>query len=477
MECPRIESDKNGEEIVLKRTFRTVLKLMDEAVVSDEGEESPLDLRMNRLASSHALGEKHPAVIRYNRCVRGAADTIRSIIISANSRFDPFDDPDLLKILDGNDIDIAELGIGKNGDGKTQTALFIVISDDDDTFNFLPGMLYTQLFQELYLQARYYGGKLPIDVGFWFDEFCNIKMPASFDKIMATCRSRGIYCTIVLQSLAQIKALFKEGRWEGLVGNTDTFLFLGGNEQSTFKYVSEMLGKWTIDKKSSGETRGRNGSSSENKDVLGRELMTEAELRKLDNHKCICFVRGQDPIHDNKWALWDKKIYNEAKKHGKYSYEPFAEEDDMSSIEFIEGNSLDYYHKAQKRGENIKIYSLDLEEFLKFDFESVDQDMDIEDIQALMKTDEVQEKINAMESTVEEIPSDIPEIGNWMELSVMDLLANDLLTPVQKKNLMEGLQEGIDEETIKNIIRPEFTEEQMAELRKAAVLIKQNRKE
>lgn len=171
LECPRVETDAaTGEMIRLERTFRSVLYLLDESKIDDNDELSDLDLRMQALENRNP---KHPAVITYNRFRRGAGDTMRSIIISANSRFNQFDDPDILRILSGNDIPLDEIGAGINGDGRTKSYLFIIIPDDDDTWNFIPGMIYTLMFQELYFQARIFGGRLPIDVGFWFDEFAN----------------------------------------------------------------------------------------------------------------------------------------------------------------------------------------------------------------------------------------------------------------------------------------------------------------
>ena len=136
----------------------------------------------------------------------------------------------------------------------------------------------------------------------------NIKMPNNFDKILATCRSRGVYCVPILQSLAQLKTLFTDGAWEGIVGNCDTFIYLGGNEASTYEYVSKLLGKWTIDKRTSGESKGTSGSYSENYDVLGRELMLEYELRLLPDDECIIFVRGENPIRDKKWFPWEHEV-------------------------------------------------------------------------------------------------------------------------------------------------------------------------
>lgn len=201
-------------------------------------------------------------------------DTVRSIIISANSRLATLENKQVLRLLSKDELNIAELGIGVNGDKKTKTALFCVIPDSDKTYNYIIGLLYTQIFQELYYQADFnYGGKLPIHVTFMLDEFANVALPDDYCSLLSTMRSREISSVIIIQNLAQIKALFKD-TWETVTGNCDVTVYLGGNEASTHEYISKLLGKATIDKRSSGETRGRQGSSSRNYDVLGRELMT-----------------------------------------------------------------------------------------------------------------------------------------------------------------------------------------------------------
>ena len=181
-------------------------------------------------------------------------------------------------------------------------------------------MLYTQIFQELYYQADFNcGGRLPIHVTFMLDEFANVALPDDYCSLLSTMRSREISSIIIIQNFAQLKALFKD-TWETIPGNCDTFIYLGGNEQSTHKYVSELLGKGTIDKKSSGETKGRQGSSSRNYDVLGRELFTPDEVRKLDNKKCIIFIRGFDPIMDNKYIPFAHPMFKQTADGGGKPY-------------------------------------------------------------------------------------------------------------------------------------------------------------
>mgnify|MGYP001116120648 CR=1 FL=1 len=187
--------------------------------------------------------------------------------------------------------------------GERKVALFCCIPDADTSLNYLVGMIYSQLFQTLYYMAdRVHGGALPVPVNCIMDEFPNVSLPNEFEKILATCRSRSIYCSIIIQNMSQLKALFKDS-WESLVGNCDEFLYLGGNEQSTHKYVSELLGKETIDTNTYGKSSGRSGNYSTNYQISGRELMTPDEVRMLDNRYALLFVRGERPVMDFKYDI------------------------------------------------------------------------------------------------------------------------------------------------------------------------------
>lgn len=350
---------------VSKRNFSTVLKLMGEAEVVQEGQKSKLTERMEKLAMESNLGLNHPAVKQYNKCMRGAGDTVRSIIISANSRLAFLENQQVLRILSRDEMNLAQLGIGVNGDGETKTALFCVIPDSDKSYNFIIGMLYTQIFQELYYQADFnYGGRLPIHVTFMLDEFANVALPDDFCSLLSTMRSREISSIIIIQNFAQLKALFKD-TWETVPGNCDTFIYLGGNEQATHKYVSELLGKGTIDKRSIGETKGKQGSSSRNYDVLGRELFTPDEVRKLDNKKCILFIRGFDPIIDDKYVPFEHPCFPQTADGGGEAY--IHKTDKKNGIlgpvmELLSHEALNYYEKRKKKGENIYIQKMSYEE-------------------------------------------------------------------------------------------------------------------
>ncbi len=389
-----------------ERNFGSVLQLMGEAEVTEPGKSSMLDYRMSQLQKTSPMGANHPAVKQYNKCMRGAGDTVRSIIISANSRLAFLENKQVLRLLSKDELNLAELGIGVNGDGETKTALFCVIPDSDKSYNFIIGMLYTQIFQELYYQADFNcGGRLPIHVTFMLDEFANVALPDDYCSLLSTMRSREISSIIIIQNFAQLKALFKD-TWETIPGNCDTFIYLGGNEQSTHKYVSELLGKGTIDKKTSGETKGRQGSSSRNYDVLGREIFTPDEVRKLDNRKCIIFIRGFDPILDNKYVPFVHPMFNQtADGKGKpYVHQVSANTNLIGApYELLSKKALEHYEKLKKKGENVYIDWLTYEEFMLLG------DKDLNRIFLELEEEEAKDKLNAEQGNELEYAQPVPE--------------------------------------------------------------------
>lgn len=286
------------------RSVMELLKYADfkEDPMTGAKTDSVLDIIMRDLEKKEP---NHKAVLNYNKVMRGAADTVRSIIISANSRLAPVQSEAILQLLDDDEIDIPLLGTQK-------TAVYCVIPDNDKTYNFLVGILYSMMFQQLYYEADFvHGGRLPVHVTFLLDEFCNVALPDDYLSLLSTMRSREISSIIIIQDISQIKTLFKEGQHEAIIANCDTMIYLGGNGPSTQKELSELMGKATIDKRTNGETLGKQGSTSRNYDVLGRELMFPDELRKIDGNKCIAFIRGFDPvlddkIHSTEHPLWEK---------------------------------------------------------------------------------------------------------------------------------------------------------------------------
>lgn len=358
------------ESPIAKRNMATVMELIGKAEVTEKDKPSELDKQMSFLEHTSPLGANHPAVKQYKKCMRGAGDTIRSIIISANSRLAKLENKQVLRLLSKDDLNLAELGTGVSNDGKTKTALFCVIPDSDKSYNFIIGMLYTQIFQELYYQADFnYGGRLPIHVTFMLDEFANVALPDDYCSLLSTMRSREISSIIIIQNLAQIKALFKD-TWETIPGNCDTLVYLGGNEQSTHEYISKLLGKATIDKKSTGESRGRQGSSSRNYDVLGREIMTPDEVRKMDNSKCLIFIRGLDPVLDGKYFTPKHPIFPQTADGDGKPYEFVKKTDDHfigQPYEFLNEQGVEHFVKMKENGENVFIQDLTYEEFMSLD--------------------------------------------------------------------------------------------------------------
>lgn len=279
-----------------EQTLEMLLTMLEYGGASEEDEsyQSPLDLLFEALEEEQP---DHIAVREYHIFQQAAGKTARSILVSAAVRLSVFTLPEIQDITARDTLELEQLG-------ERKQAIFCVIPDsNDNSLNFLVGMLYTQAFQELYFQAdKVHGGSLPVPVRLLFDEFANISLPDGYARLQATMRSRNIMATIILQNISQLKALFKDD-WEGIIGNADSFIYLGGNEQSTHKYVSELLGKETISTASHNRSRGRNGSYSENIQQQGRELLTPDEVRLLDNQDCIVLIRGERPVIDKKYDL------------------------------------------------------------------------------------------------------------------------------------------------------------------------------
>ena len=259
----------------------------------DDSYESPLDILFKRLEFRN---KDHIAVKYYKDYHSGSGRTLKSIQVTLASRLEKFNIEDIAKLTMVDEMELDKLG-------EEKTALFAIIPDSHTAFNFLVSILYTQIFQILYYQADIqHKGALPLHVHFLMDEFANVALPDDFDKILATIRSRNSSISIIIQNLNQLKALF-EKQWESIIGNCDEFLYLGGNEQSTQKYVSELLGKETIDINTYGKSTGYSGNYSTNYQNTGRDLMTPDEVRMLENEKAILFIRGEKPIIDYKYDL------------------------------------------------------------------------------------------------------------------------------------------------------------------------------
>ena len=278
-----------------EQNFPMVMEMIRSGEIKedDDGFMSPLDRLFARLADRTP---DHIALKYYRNYRSGSGKTLKSIQITLVARLEKFNLDSLAAITQSDEMELDKLG-------EKKTAIYAVIPDNDSSYNFIVGMLYTQLFQQLYYSADVkHGGRLPVHVHCVMDEFANVALPDEFDKLLSTMRSREISVSIIIQNLAQLKKLF-EKEWESIVGNCDEFLYLGGNEQSTHEYVSKLLGKETIDMNTYGQSKGRNGNYSTNWQITGRELMTPDEVRMMDNKYALLFIRGERPIMDLKYDI------------------------------------------------------------------------------------------------------------------------------------------------------------------------------
>lgn len=330
-----------------EQNFTMVMEMIAAAEVKEDDEEyqSPLDELFERL---EIRNPNSLALKQYKIYKQAAGKTAKSILISVGVRLSAFNLESIASLTATDELELDLVG-------ERKTAIFAVIPDNDSTFNFLIGMLYTQLFQMLYYQADIvHGGALPVPVHFLMDEFANVALPDEFDKLLSTMRSRLIFVSIIIQNLAQIKGLYKDS-WESIVGNCDTLYYLGGNEQSTHKFMSEYLGKETLDTNTYGKSSGRPRNYSTNYQQAGRELLTPDEVRLLDNDYGLLFIRGERPVFDKKYDILKHPRINETTDgnakpylHGKIKYSI----DDWQNIllsdreyELLSDEDMDNYFK------------------------------------------------------------------------------------------------------------------------------------
>lgn len=309
-----------------EQNFPMVMEMIRSGEVKedDDGFMSPLDRLFARLADRTP---DHIALKYYRNYRSGSGKTLKSIQITLVARLEKFNLDSLAAITQSDEMELDKLG-------EKKTAIYAVIPDNDSSYNFIVGMLYTQLFQQLYYSADVkHGGRLPVHVHFVMDEFANVALPDEFDKLLSTMRSREISVSIIIQNLAQLKKLF-EKEWESIVGNCDEFLYLGGNEQSTHEYVSKLLGKETIDMNTYGQSKGRNGNYSTNWQITGRELMTPDEVRMMDNKYALLFIRGERPIMDLKYDILKHPNIKFSADGGAEPYEHARPNYSIGSISF-----------------------------------------------------------------------------------------------------------------------------------------------
>lgn len=310
-----------------EQNFPMVMEMLRAADVREDCDEytSPLDELFERLEMREP---DHIAVKYYKGYHSGSAKTLKSIQITLAARLEKFNLSSLAALTATDELDLPSLG-------EKKVALFALIPDNDTSFNFLVSILYTQLFQQLfYLADHKYGGSLPVPVHFLMDEFSNVSLPEDFSKILAVMRSRNVYASIILQNVAALKALL-EKEWESILGNCDEFLYLGGNETSTHKLISESyLGKSTIDTNTYGKSSGHNGNYSTNYQISGRDLLTPDEVRMLDNRYALLFIRGERPVMDEKYDILKHPNIALTEDGGAAPYEHGGTENAVAALSF-----------------------------------------------------------------------------------------------------------------------------------------------
>lgn len=344
-----------------EQNFEMVIEMLRAGQVKEDDDNylSPLDILFNKLE----YREPNHIAVKYYRDYRsGSAKTLKSIQITLSSRLEKFNLKSLANMTIADELDLGSLG-------EKKVALFALIPDNDSSFNFLVSILYTQLFQQLfYLADHKYTGSLPYHVHFVMDEFANVSLPDDFDKILSVMRSRNVSVSIILQNLAQLKALF-EKQWESIVGNCDTFLYLGGNEQSTHKYVSELLGKETIDTNTYGKSTGHSGSYSTNYQASGRELLTADEIRLLDNKYALLFIRGEKAIRDLKYDILRHPNISKTTDGNEQAYIHGTTRKAIASIVVELKNDNDEFEKLQVVDNECEYVVLSNEEVIKYLYE------------------------------------------------------------------------------------------------------------
>ncbi len=463
----------NGPDFHYEKNLNSVIDLLSLADVPSDLErqkkkKSKLDELFEKLDQSDKVKKRaghHPAVIKYKKAMSGATDTVRSIVISANARMAIFENEQVRRLLSKDEMNLSSIGTGIVDNEKNEkTALFCVIPDADTTYNCIAGMLYTQLFQELYQIAdkAENGGKLPVPVTFWLDEFPNIALPDNFTRLLATMRSRLISAVIIIQNLAQIKKLYEKD-WEVITGNCDVLVYLGGNEASTHKYISENLGKTTIWKRSRGRNYGRNGSSSKNEDILGRELMTVSEVRELDNGKCIVFVRGQEPVLDDKYRTQDTEEYRYASSLGIYEHS--REKRQAESLEVIDRQAYEEMKNSGRKVADIALQPGDIERALR------GHELSEEELQTILNEQGERTDIAAPLQDAEKI-IDI----SAMTLEQILFLPEFDLTDEEMEEVVTGMEHGLTDEQVKSYML--FGDvKQMRTKRRMLEVIRRNKKE
>lgn len=450
-----------------EKNWTSVFKYLDMVTVSEE--KNAYERLLDYLESSSKLGSSHPAVKNYKIFKSGAQETMQSILAILYARLQCFRLEKVQWLMQYDETDLYSVGLGVHGNQDKKVAFFILIPDENVLYSPIVGMLYTQLFQILFRQARQCKGSLPFDVGFYLDEYANIKMPGDFIREIATIRSRRIYAKIFIQSVSQMKSLHEKD-WETVFGNCDTMIYLGSGEKGSYEYVSGLLGEFTLQKRSSGKTYGEHGSVSNNVDSLGRKLMTEDELRKMKKDKCIVLLAGEDPVLDKKYQTEKCERFKKAVELGNFDIPERAVRDgiryrDMEhvSMEILTESEADFYKRQKDQGMTQQYIVLDEESFLQLNLEEPEK----------FTEEQVKEIMSKNKARIEQIEESFQ--ARYMDLSsgtVYDWINRYPLSAEQMDEILQALEDGLTDEEIKTFYDPDLPAQKMNQLRRLLLLSK-----
>lgn len=434
-------------------------------VLDEDGETvlTELQAEMNRLARLH--GPDYPPVREYRKLKEGASETVRSIVIMVNAMLRLCETSALKRLFEEDDIDIPSLGLGVDGNPDKKTALFLVMPDNDQSFNFLVSMFYTQLFDILLRTADFKcQGQLPIHVRVFADEYYAGPKPNNAEVLMGTIRSRNMSFVPVLQSIAQLKALYpNSNKWEIFLDNCATMIYLGSGPSShdTHEYISKLLDDMTIDKRTDGVSRGHLSNSSKNNDKMGRKLMTPGEVRRMNRKYCLIFVEGQYPIYDKKAIPFNEEWWKEAErlagkegyKHPvKVVYNPktmtYRTVVPDKDIQFLTKEDLEFYKEAEKTNPDIKVFEMSEDDFLYLNWNKPPK-LSEEEIVAIAQKAKREGDYQEGEAEARE---EEPEEEEWdLSGSIYDCIKRHAkaLSEEQLNEIITGLEQGLTERQIK----------------------------
>ncbi|MCI5878373.1 MAG: type IV secretory system conjugative DNA transfer family protein [Lachnospiraceae bacterium] len=450
-------------------------------------EKTELEIHMDELAELH--GGDYPPVRDYRKLKEGAAETVRSIIIMVNAMLRLCETADVKRIFADDDINIPEIGLGVDGNPNKKVFLALVLPDNDTSYNFIINMFYTQLFDVLMrISDNQIHGPLPVPVEVWADEFYAGPKPLDSEALMGVIRSRNICLIPILQSIAQMQTIMKNEKWKIMFDNAAVFAFYGAAPaaKDTHEFISNLLGKMTVDTRTDGMTSGRNSNGSRNFGSKGRELMTPGEVKRMKRKDCILFIEGQYPIYDKKYLPWDqnKKLYRHIKQLGPYvhpvhvvyneekmEYRTIEKED---PLQILSPEDVDFYRQAAQTDPKIKVYDIDEKDFLYLNWHA-DPEPTEDDLAKMLKDLEAKEENEDVPEDVEAGKSEnVPKFGTphekWnLSGNIYDCLKRyaDQLSDQQIDEIITGMEQGLSDRQIKAYFH--LSAEKMSQYRRAFV--------